>query len=385
MTVVLWIVLMSAIAIVLLHTAVVLGALRSFLIERHLVAVEAEIEPGRTSVIVPARNEEVLLPRLIHCLERQNTNRFEIVLVNDRSDDRTPEIMHEFADRYPGRVRVVTLVEDPPPGNPKQRALAEGVKAATGDLLLLTDADCWLPVDWVRTMSRPFRSHDVGIVFGPVIPGVKGLDRRAGFLDWYQGFDQVFRYQYTAGAAGLGSPSGGYGNNLAVRRAALEDAGGFEGLRYSQTEDAQLISQVRETGRWSIRSVRSRGARVVPAPETNLRALLRQSIRWSTGGLFAPDVNTRLSYGVVILYLTISMILLPFAALDSALAIPAAGSFVSMMMLGVLAGAMSRPGTWYWATVLPNTLISMVTYSLVTLLTLVRVPVSWKGQRLPSP
>lgn len=385
MTLLFWIVLLSAIAIVLLHVAVVLGTLRSLLIERHLIAVEAEIESGRTSVIVPARNEEQMLPRLLHCLERQNTNRFEIVLVNDRSNDRTPEIMNDFAERHRGRVRVVTLVEDPPPGNPKQRALAEGVKAATGDLLLLTDADCWLPVDWVRTMNRPFRSHDVGIVFGPVIPGVKGLDRRARFMDRYQGFDQVFRYQYTAGAAGLGTPSGGYGNNLAVRRAALEDAGGFEGLRYSQTEDAELISQVRDTGRWAIRSVRSRGARVVPAPETNLRALLRQSIRWSMGGLFAPDVMTRLSFGVVMLYLMVSILLLPFSALAPALAIPAFASFVSMMMLGVTAGTLNRPGTWYWATLLPNTLIAMLSYSLVTLMTIARVPVSWKGQRLPSP
>lgn len=385
MTVLFWIVLLSAIAIVTIHVAVALGTLRSLLIERHMIAVEAEIEPGRTSVIVPARDEEELLPRLLHCLERQNTNRFEIVLVNDRSDDRTPEIMHEFADRHRGRVSVVTLVEDPPAGNPKQRALAEGVKAATGDVLLLTDADCWLPVDWVRTMSRPFRSHDVGIVFGPVIPGVKGLDRRAQLMDWYQGFDQLFRYQYTAGAAGLGTPAGGYGNNLAVRRAALEDAGGFEGLRYSQTEDAQLISQVRDSGRWAIVSVRSRGARVVPAPGTNLRTLLRQSIRWSMGGLFAPDMKTRVSYGVVMLYLTISILLLPFSGLEASLAIPAAGSFVSMMMLGLIAGAINRPGAWYWSTLLPNILISMVAYSLVTLLTLARVPVTWKGQRLPSP
>lgn len=383
MSVLFWISLIAAVAIVAVHVVVAFGALISLLAERHLVAVEAEIEAGRVSIVVPARNEERLLPRLLGCLERQNTNRFEIVLVNDRSNDATGELMHEFSSRHAGRVRVVTLVDDPPSGNPKQRVLAAGVAAATGDLLLLTDADCWLPIDWVRTMIRPFKSHDVGLVFGPVVPGVKGLGRKPRFIDWYQGFDQVFRFQYTAGAAGIGRPSGGFGNNIAVRREALTDAGGFEGLRYSLTEDAQLICQIRETGRWTIRAVRSRGARVVPAPELKLGKVIRQSIRWNTGGLFAPDMTARVSYGVVMLFLFFSVLLAPFALISApALMLPAAGSFVSMMLLGVLAGLVNRPGRWYWPLLLPNVLLSMLLYSLVTLLTLLRVPVSWKGRAL---
>ena len=391
MSVLLWISLIAATGIVVIHLVVAVGAVLALLAERHLVAVEAEIEQGRVSVVVPARDEEELLPRLLTCLERQNTNRFEIVLVNDRSEDRTPEIMQEFSARHSERVRVVTLVDDPPPGNPKQRALAAGASAATGDVLLLTDADCWLPVDWVRTMCRPFRSHDVGLVFGPVIPGTKGLDRGPRFLDWYQGFDQIFRFQYTAGAAGMRAPSGGFGNNIAVRRTALNDAGGFEGLRYSQTEDAQLICQIRDTGRWAIRAVRSRGARVVPAPEEKLRPLVRQSIRWNTGGLFAPDPTARLSYGVVMIFLFVSVILaiaavfVPVSAeVGKAMVLPAVGSFVSMLLLAILAGVFNSPGRWYWPLLIPNIILSMVLYSWVTLLTLLRVKVSWKGRALPG-
>ena len=392
MSIVIWISLVAAIGIVVIHIVVAAGAVLALIAERHLIAVEAELEQGRVSVVVPARDEETVLPRLLACLERQNTNRFEIVLVNDRSEDKTADIMQEFSSRHPGRVRVVTLVDDPPPGNPKQRALAAGAAAATGDLLLFTDADCWLPVDWVRTMCRPFRSHEVGLVFGPVIPGTKGLDRRPRFIDWYQGFDQIFRFQYTAGAAGMGTPSGGFGNNIAVRRSALKDAGGFEGLRYSQTEDAQLICQVRDTGRWAIRAVRSRGARVVPAPAEKLRPLVRQSIRWNTGGLFAPDPTTRLSYGVVMIFLFISVILaiaaviVPAGATATvAMVLPAVGSFVSMLLLGILAGLFNSPGHWYWPLLIPNILVSMLFYSWVTLLTLLRVRVSWKGRMLPGP
>ena len=203
-------------------------------------AARVPAQPSVT-VLVPARDEELLLPRLLASLEAQDADRFEVVLVNDRSADRTASIMAEFAERHPGRVRIVTLTDDPEHGNPKQRALAAGAAEADGEVILMTDADCVVSPRWVRAMSRPFADERVGLVFGSVIPGIEGLARKERALDRFQAFDQVFRFQYTAGAAGLGAPSGGFGNNLAVRRRALDDAGGFAGLRFSPTEDAQLI------------------------------------------------------------------------------------------------------------------------------------------------
>lgn len=374
--------LVLSLAIVLVHVVIVFGAVAAFLRETGLVEFEAEVERGRISVIVPARDEQVLLPRLLDSLERQNTNRFEVVLINDRSEDNTAQIMEGFRERFPNRVRIVTLTDDPASGNPKQRALAAGAAAATGDLLLMTDADCLLPVAWVRTMSRPFRNSHVGLVFGPVIPGVKGLDRSPRWLDRFQAFDQLFRFQYTAAAAGLKSPAGGFGNNMAIRREALRDAGGFEGLRYSVTEDAQLIAQVRESGKWDIQAIRRRGARVVPATESDVRTLFRQNLRWNKGGFFAPDPKTRASYGLVMGYLFLSVLLVPFSALNGLLALPALGSFTSMLMLGILAGILNAPGSFYWVWLLPNLLFAMLFYSFVTLMTLFRIPVSWKGRRL---
>ncbi len=371
-----------AFAIVAVHVVIVFGAVASFLRETGLVEFESEVERGRISVVVPARDEEQLLPRLLDSLERQNTNRFELVLVNDRSGDRTAEIMESFRQRFPSRVQIVTLTDEPDLQNPKQRALAAGVAAATGDLLLMTDADCYIPVAWVRTMSRPFRNAHVGLVFGPVIPGVKGLERGIRWLDHFQAFDQLFRFQYTAAAAGLKAPAGGFGNNMAVRREALRDAGGFEGLRYSVTEDAQLIAQMRDSGTWDIQAIRRRGARVIPAPEADMRTLFRQNLRWNSGGFFAPDFKTRASYALVMGYLFVSTLVLPFSALYPAVALPALGSFVSMLTLGVVAGALNTPGASYWKWLLPNVLFAMVFYSFVTVMTIFRIPVSWKGRTL---
>jgi len=374
-------------AIVAVHLVTVFGAFVSFARERQTararVGTPADAgERLRVSVLVPARDEETNLPRLLESLETQGRSDFEIVIVNDRSADGTPRIIEDFATRHPDRVRAVTLADDPQEGNPKQRALAAGVNETTGDIILMTDADCAVPPGWVETMSAPFRDSAVGLVFGAVIPATTGLGRRMRAIDRFQSFDQIFRFQYTAGASGLGVPSGGFGNNIAVRRAALDDAGGFEGLEYSTTEDAQLICQVRDTGLWRIRAIRGEGARVAPAPEADMASLVRQSIRWNTGGLFAPDRTTRLSYGVVMLYLFASVLLAPTALFYPPLALPALGSFTSMLLLGIVAGLLGGRNAVYWLLLIPHVLFAMVFYTYVTILTLAHVPLSWKGRAL---
>ncbi|MFO7849806.1 MAG: glycosyltransferase, partial [Spirochaetia bacterium] len=130
--------LLISAAMLVVHVVIVLGAFVSLLREHSESAGSYAIDPGRVSVIIPARNEEKLLPRLLAGLEAQDTEGFEIILVNDRSEDRTGEIMERFSLHYPGsgKVRIVSIKEEPQPGNPKQQALAAGVSAARGDILL---------------------------------------------------------------------------------------------------------------------------------------------------------------------------------------------------------------------------------------------------------
>ncbi|MFP4491545.1 MAG: glycosyltransferase [Spirochaetaceae bacterium] len=372
-------------AMVAVHIVILAGAILSLLQERRMAKDSRRIDTHRISVIVPARNEEQMLPRLLESIEGQDEKGFEVVLVDDRSQDRTGELMERFSSRFSGsgKARIVRVKGNPPPGNPKQHALAAGAAAARGDILLMTDADCRIPPGWVRTFSSFFSNNKVGLAFGTVIPGVEGLERRSRLWDYYQGFDQVFRYQYTAAAAGLGMPSGGFGNNLAVRRQALSEAGGFEGLQFSLTEDAQLICQVRETGKWKILAVRDPRICVTPAPQPTLSGMVGQSTRWNAGGLFAPDISTRIGYGMVMLYLCASTLLLPLALFFPPAGLPAAASLISMGSAAVTAGILNKPGLWYWVLLIPNIVFSMFYYSLITVLTLLKVPVSWKGLRLP--
>ncbi|HUX52757.1 MAG TPA: glycosyltransferase [Spirochaetia bacterium] len=368
-------------AILSVHLFCIVGIFRAIAAERHTQRSVGKVPS--VSLVVPARNEEILLPRLLSSLEKLDTSDvpdFELVLVNDRSTDSTPQIMQKFAAGAPWPVRIIDTPEPTPPlvrTNPKQNALHYGTLSAHSQLLLFTDADCVVETQWLRRMVLPFRDESLGLLFGTVMPKAAGM-----FLPQYQGFDHVFRYYYTAGSAGLGNPTGGFGNNIAVRASALAEVGGFSGLRYSVTEDAELIAEVRDLHRYEVRPLIAAEAIVSPEPQRHLSELVTQSIRWNTGGLYAPDRAARYSYRVVMLFLLGSVLALLLSPIFPPLLFTTAGSFLSMTLVAIIAGIASRRGFRYWVMLLPNVLFSMAFYSFVTFQTLARRPIRWKGRIL---
>jgi dolichyl-phosphate beta-glucosyltransferase len=107
------------------------------------------VDPGRPgpqlSVVIPCYNEEQRLPRTIEQIERYLEARaepYEIILVDDGSVDGTRGVMEAAAARNPA-VRLESL----PHNRGKGRALAEGVAAARGGEILVTDADLSTPIE----------------------------------------------------------------------------------------------------------------------------------------------------------------------------------------------------------------------------------------------
>ncbi|QKG57392.1 glycosyltransferase [Hymenobacter sp. BRD128] len=124
---------------------------------------EAEAsEPGPdtepVSIILCAHNELENLRELVPLLLRQDYPAgFELVLIDDRSQDDTYLYAQQLSQYYPGRFRLVTVGHTPAGFAPKKYALTLGIKAARHERLLFTDADC-RPVSpaWLRLMQRGF-------------------------------------------------------------------------------------------------------------------------------------------------------------------------------------------------------------------------------------
>jgi cellulose synthase/poly-beta-1,6-N-acetylglucosamine synthase-like glycosyltransferase len=122
----------------------------------------------------------------------------------------------------------------------------------------------------------------------------------------------VVRFVYLAGAAGLGAAGGGFGNNLILRRAALDAAGGYDAVPPSPTEDAALISQIRALTHYSVRAVCGRETHVRTGCELSWRALINQTLRWNNGGLFSPEIVTRINYTILMLLIATDALVILF-------------------------------------------------------------------------
>ncbi len=364
-------------AIVVVHLAVYLGMIIAAARERALLRRAAEELPSAT-VVVPARDEARLLPQLLESLERQTTQNFDIVLVNDRSKDGTGEVMEEFRSRYPDRVKVEHLEKVEDIGNGKLYALIQGTRLVENEIVLFTDADCIAPVTWVEHTLRRYGNPDIGLLLGPI------ETRRTGeTIAMFHSFDHIFKYAYTAGCTGINIPTGGFGNNLSVRRAVLEEIGGLESVDVTVTEDAALIARVRGITSWKIRALFDRKVTIFTEPQPGLRDLTSQEIRWHTGGIFSPDFQTRLNYRFIMFYLTISVVIIPFIPLLPIAVILPAVSFVTMTLTAIFSGFLtSQPVRGFWVFLIPLILFEMVYDSYLTIRAVSGPELTWKGDRL---
>jgi cellulose synthase/poly-beta-1,6-N-acetylglucosamine synthase-like glycosyltransferase len=294
-----------------LHGLLMAGLFREWRRDRRF-ATDADGPAGAlplVSVIVPFRDEAARLGPLLESLGRQDYPRGEYIFIDDGSTDGGPPLLRRFAEAR-GDTRIITLTENPGP-NRKQYAVSRGIQAARGRLLLFIDADCEAPPGWICSMVRRMEDPRTGLIIGPVFKRPQGR----GFFRFYQCIDHAVRYVYLAASTGLGAAGGGFGNNLLVRREALDAIGGYEGVPSSPTEDAALIAQVRSHSRYRVRSACSPDVFVFTRGEDSWAALINQTLRWNNGGLFSPDPATRFNFGFLMITISLGIIALPLLPL----------------------------------------------------------------------
>ena len=251
-------------------------------------APRSEAQPT-VSVLVAARNEENVLSRCLNALLNQvyPTERLQIVVADDRSTDRTPEILARYQPRFAGRLVVVRVDAVPAGLSPKKHALTQAVPRATGELLLTTDADCVPPPNWVADTVARF-TDSVGVVIGPApfFPERRLLNR-------VQRVENLTRELVAAGAAGWNLGVTATGRNLAYRRQVFEQVNGFAASRHSLSGDDDLfVQQVARRTDWNI-TYNLNPAVAVPSPAPGrVGSFLAQYRRHiSAGKHYAPGLK----------------------------------------------------------------------------------------------
>jgi glycosyltransferase involved in cell wall biosynthesis len=189
----------------------------------------------RCSVVIAARDEEARIEQTIRHLLALRGVEAEFIIVDDRSTDRTAEILARLA-KEDTRVRVKRVDVLPDGWLGKCHACHVGASAATGDWILFTDADCWLKPDVieraVRLAQRKGADHvtmSAGTVLKSPLTRAWHLLFLTSLVNWFSGVNRDRPRSYI----GLGA------FNL-VRAAAYRQCGGYEALRLTVLDDVKL-------------------------------------------------------------------------------------------------------------------------------------------------
>ncbi|MCU0383159.1 MAG: glycosyltransferase [Cyclobacteriaceae bacterium] len=176
------------------------------------------------SVIVCAHDEYHNLTQLLPLLLEQSYPEFEIILVNDRSNDETYDWLLQQSKLHK-QVKVVQIDHTPAHINGKKYGLTLGIRAAANEWLIFTDADC-RPVskNWLAAMARQMSDTTC------IVTGISPYQKAKGFLNLFIRFEAIITAMRYIGFAVNGMPYMGVGRNLAYRKSLFMQNKGFTNI-----------------------------------------------------------------------------------------------------------------------------------------------------------
>jgi len=193
------------------------------------------------SIIICARNEAENLANFLPAVLKQNYPDFEVIVVNDCSEDNSYEILGKFAMQYPN-LKISTVNKDSKFTHNKRFAQFIGIKAAKNDLLLFTDADCQPESDkWLEGMTSNFEDN---ILF---VLGYGGYLNEKGLLNKFIRYDSMTIAMQYLGMAIRGLPYMGVGRNLAFRRSVFFANKGYGAHNHIISGDDDLFVNTNAT------------------------------------------------------------------------------------------------------------------------------------------
>jgi cellulose synthase/poly-beta-1,6-N-acetylglucosamine synthase-like glycosyltransferase len=256
------------------------------------------------SVVVAARNEAANIERCLGALLRQDypPERLQIILVNDESEDRTLRLAERVADENPGRLTILTTTPEETEARGKALAIAQGIDHATGEIILLTDADCAPPAVWARSAVEHF-------VPGVDVYGGFTLIHSEDLFSSIQQLDWVHLQTYGSCGLALDAPLGLIGNNFGFTRRAYDAVGGYRGIRFSMTEDYALFRAMFDRG-FKVVFPCTHDTSMITGACASLAEVLRQKQRWAHGGTETGVKGWAVLFFAVLMM--ISMVVAPF-------------------------------------------------------------------------
>jgi len=235
--------------------------------------------PPPVSVIICARNEYHNLKENLPVILEQDYPNFEVILVNDFSEDESYFLLKSLEEKY-SNFKVIHLRENVNFFEGKKLALAVGIKSAKNDLILLTDADCQpAGKQWIKSMTAGFADNI------DVVLGYGGYNRKPGFLNHLIRFDTLSIALQYMGMAKAGSPYMGVGRNLAYKKSLFFKTGGFASHYKIKSGDDDLFINMAAKGKNTVVAIHP-DSYTWSKPKTSFSAWFAQKKRHLSTGKY---------------------------------------------------------------------------------------------------
>lgn len=236
------------------------------------------VDTPSVSIVICARNEAQNLYKYLPSILAQNYPNFEVIVIDDASEDTTWKILNDFKKIYTQKLKVFRIENKLSSG--KKSALTFGIEQTKNDWLLLTDADCSpLSNDWILGMMQGRVYPQTQIVLGYAPYRAENT-----LLNDFIRFETVWTAIQYLSFALVGAPYMGVGRNVLYQRKLFFEAGGFVQHRdLASGDDDLFINQVATAS----------NTRITIAPETfmisdaknTLKTYIRQKKRHLSAGV----------------------------------------------------------------------------------------------------
>lgn len=242
--------------------------------------VRTDEKPKTTfSIIVPFRNEEKNLPKLLKSISNLNYPKelFEIIMVDDFSTDASERVYIKW--RMENGLIETTLLENLRLSNsPKKDAISRAIPILKHEWVVTTDADCTVDKNWLLTLDNFIQKNNAEMVVGAVVYKTKN--------NWFHQFQQLDLLSLqgtTIGSFGIGKPFMCNGANFAYTKKLFNEIGGFGGNnKMASGDDVFLLQKALKNHTDKVHYIKNTDTIVKTKPENDLYKLFMQRVRWAS-------------------------------------------------------------------------------------------------------
>ncbi len=234
------------------------------------------------SIVIPFKDEAEHLSGLLESVSNLNYPKelYEVILVNDESEDNSSEIITDFLKKRPfdcaqGDVKVIN--NDRKTNSPKKDAINTAISQAKFDWIVTTDADCIVSRYWLDNLDGFIQNNNTKMIVAPV--RFYMIDT---FLKRFQTLDFLSLIGATVGGFGINKPFLCNGANLAYNKIFFYELNGFQGnSNIASGDDIFLLEKAIKNNAKQVHYLKSEHVIVETKPQPDFKSLLSQRIRWA--------------------------------------------------------------------------------------------------------